>query len=117
METGITRLLHGGEIEQVIFERTLSFSGAPPNWAQTLQSLPDVASVKAEDHVYRMASHNGPRTTIALMEAARNAGATIESLSVQSTTLDDVFVHYTGHQLRDALQAPDAAASPFLLRR
>ena len=39
------------------------------------------------------------------------------SLSVQSTTLDDVFVHYTGHQLRDALQAPDAATSPFMLRR
>jgi ABC-2 type transport system ATP-binding protein len=40
------------------------------------------------------------------MEAARNAGVTVTSLSVQSTTLDDVFVHYTGHQLRDALQAP-----------
>jgi hypothetical protein len=36
---------------------------------------------------------------------------------VQSTTLDDVFVHYTGHQLRDALQTPAAAASPFILRR
>ncbi len=51
------------------------------------------------------------------MEATRQAGITISSLSVQSTTLDDVFVHYTGHQLRDALQAPDAATSPFILRR
>jgi ABC-2 type transport system ATP-binding protein len=25
----------------------------------------------------------------------------VKSLSVQSTTLDDVFVHYTGRQLRD----------------
>jgi len=36
---------------------------------------------------------------------------------VQSPTLDDVFVHYTGHQLRDALQAASAADSPFMLRR
>jgi hypothetical protein len=27
---------------------------------------------------------------------------------VQSTSLDDVFVHYTGRQLRDALQEPAA---------
>jgi hypothetical protein len=36
---------------------------------------------------------------------------------VQSTTLDDVFVHYTGHQLRDALHAPSAADSPFMMKR
>jgi ABC-2 type transport system ATP-binding protein len=33
------------------------------------------------------------------------------------TTLDDVFVHYTGHELRDALQAPSVSDSPFMLRR
>jgi ABC-2 type transport system ATP-binding protein len=49
---------------------------------------------------------SGPATMIALIEAARAANTTILSLSVQSTTLDDVFVHFTGHQLRDALQAP-----------
>ena len=95
----------------------VSFSDAPQNWLETLKTLPDVAEVKADDHVFRISSHNGPRTTVALMEAARNAGATVNSLSVQSTTLDDVFVHYTGHQLRDALQAPTAANSPYLLRR
>ena len=76
-----------------------------------------MAEVKAEDHVFRIASHNGPRTTVALMEAARNTGITVTSLSVQSTTLDDVFVHYTGHQLRDTLQAPSAAESPFIMKR
>jgi hypothetical protein len=38
------------------------------------------------------------------MEATRLANVEITSLSVQSTTLDDVFMHYTGRQLRDALQ-------------
>jgi ABC-2 type transport system ATP-binding protein len=95
----------------------VSFSDTPPDWAETLKSLPEVADVKAVDHVFRISSHNGPRTTVELMEAARRSGITVTSLSVQSTTLDDVFMHYTGHQLRDALQAPSAAASPFMMHR
>jgi len=83
----------------------VSFSAVPAGWLETLQALPDVAEIKADDHVFRLSSYNGPRTTVALMEAARDAGITVASLSVQSTTLDDVFVHYTGHQLRDALQS------------
>ncbi len=83
----------------------VSFSEIPPGWENTLRQLPDVAEVKGEDHVFRISSNNGPRTTIELLESARKAGVAVTSLSVQSTTLDDVFVHYTGHQLRDALQS------------
>jgi ABC-2 type transport system ATP-binding protein len=83
----------------------VSLSSVPPGWMETVMALPDVAEVKADDHVFRISSNNGPRTTVALMEAARQAGLVVTSLSVQSTTLDDVFVHYTGHQLRDALQS------------
>jgi len=94
----------------------VSFSGAPRDWSETIRNLPDVADVKTEENVFRISSNNGPRTTVALFEAARVANASVASLSVQSTTLDDVFVHYTGHQLRDTLQAPSAADSPFMLR-
>jgi len=82
----------------------ISFSRVPEGWLETLQSLPDVQSVKAEDHVYRIGSNNGPKTTVALIEVTGQAKVEITSLSVQSTTLDDVFMHYTGRQLRDALQ-------------
>jgi len=95
----------------------VSFSQVPADWPETLRALPEVADVKSEDKVFRLSSNNGPRTTVALIEAARDAGVTLTSLSVQSTTLDDVFVHYTGHQLRDALQGPDAASSPYILQR
>jgi ABC-2 type transport system ATP-binding protein len=95
----------------------VSFTGVPQNWMDILKSLPDVADVTAVENVYRISSDNGPKTTVALIEAARSHNATIGSLSVQSTTLDDVFVHYTGHQLRDALQAPSAAQSPFITSR
>jgi ABC-2 type transport system ATP-binding protein len=95
----------------------VSFSTVPEGWIATLQSLPEVAEVKADDPIFRISSNNGPQTTVALMEAARAAGITVNSLSVQSTTLDDVFVHYTGHQLRDALQAPAVYTTPRLAGR
>ena len=43
--------------------------------------------------------------------------ASIPGRAPESVTLDDVFVHYTGRDLRDALQEPSAADSPFVLRR
>lgn len=92
----------------------VSFSQVPTNWLEAIKALPEVAEVKVEENVFRIASHNGPRTTVALMEAARQADISITSLSVQSTSLDDVFVHYTGHQLRDALQAPAGYSSAFM---
>jgi len=95
----------------------VSFASTPPGWEEVLKSLPEVAEVKREDGIFRISSHNGPRTTVALMEAARENNASVTSLSVQSTTLDDVFMHYTGHQLRDALAAPSAAESPFIIQR
>jgi ABC-2 type transport system ATP-binding protein len=94
-----------------------SFTNAPADWSERLAALPFVESATGEGHVYRISSGNGPATTLALMEAASRAGVTVDSLSVQSTTLDDVFVHYTGRALRDALQGPSAQDSPFLLRR
>ena len=54
--------------------------------------------------MFRLASANSPATVRALFEATAAAGLTIGSLAVQSTTLDDVFVHYAGRALRDALQ-------------
>jgi ABC-2 type transport system ATP-binding protein len=95
----------------------VSFASVPEGWLETLQNLPEVQSVKAEDHVYRLGSNNGPRTTLELMEAARRAQVEINSLAVQSTTLDDVFMHYTGRQLRDALQVAPGYDSRFFYER
>jgi ABC-2 type transport system ATP-binding protein len=94
-----------------------SFSSVPEGWETTLTMLPDVESVTGHDMVYRIASANGPATTLALMEAAARAGVTVQSLAVQSTSLDDVFVHYTGRALRDALQEASPQDSPFMIRR
>jgi ABC-2 type transport system ATP-binding protein len=95
----------------------VSFSITPPGWQARLERLPDVESVAAHDHVFRIATANGPATTLALMEAAAGASIAVQSLSVQSTTLDDVFVHYTGRALRDALQEANPLERGPVLRR
>ena len=51
--------------------------------------------------MYRLLTSNGSLTTTQLVEMVNNYGETIKSLTVQNTTLDDVFVHYTGRELRD----------------
>jgi ABC-2 type transport system ATP-binding protein len=94
----------------------VSFSAVPGGWAERLRSLPEVEGVTGDGTVFRIASGNGPATTTALMQAAAQAGIGVQSLSVQSTTLDDVFVHYTGRALRDALQDASPLDSAFLLR-
>jgi ABC-2 type transport system ATP-binding protein len=100
-------------------ENTLevSFSTVPPTWRARLSSLPGVVRVDGEAPVFRIESTSGPDTTLALMTAAADAGVSVRSLSVQSTSLDDVFVHYTGHQLRDALQDPAPSDRHIMLRR
>jgi ABC-2 type transport system ATP-binding protein len=95
----------------------VSFSHQPADWADTLRRLPDVESVTGDDHVFRLASGNGPVTTMAMLQEAMLQGITVDSLGIQSTTLDDVFVHYTGRALRDALQAPAATDAPFMIQR
>ncbi|MEO8678401.1 MAG: ATP-binding cassette domain-containing protein [Vicinamibacterales bacterium] len=93
----------------------VSFSAVPEGWTEKLKALPHVQSVTNEEHVFRIATSRGPDTTMALVAASEAAGLTVQSLAVKSTTLDDVFVHYTGHDLRDALQDP--APRQFIMRR
>jgi ABC-2 type transport system ATP-binding protein len=95
----------------------VSFSTVPPGWIERLRALPDVQAVTSQDQVFRLSTRNGPATTLALMEDAARSDIGVQSLSVQSTTLDDVFVHYTGRALRDELQAASAQDSPFMMRR
>ncbi len=95
----------------------VSFASVPEGWTERLMALPEVEEVTGDGTIFRIASGNGPATTTALMQAAAQAGIGVQSLSVQSTTLDDVFVHYTGRGLRDALQDASPLDSSFMLRR
>ncbi|HVM96925.1 MAG TPA: ATP-binding cassette domain-containing protein [Candidatus Acidoferrales bacterium] len=95
----------------------VSFATPPEGWDRVIAALPNVESVSGQHDLFRIASDNGPATTTALMDTAARSGVAVLSLSVQSTSLDDVFVHYTGHALRDALQEPSPMDRPFMVRR
>ena len=53
-----------------------------------------------ESRISRQTS--GPLTVGELMDMARDRKVNVRRVSVQGTTLDDVFLYYTGRQLRDA---------------
>jgi len=91
----------------------VQFENPPNDWEQRLHTLDDVTSVQHEGGgMYRVLTGNGSRTTTELVEMAVQAEVSVKSLSVQNTTLDDVFVHYTGRQLRDELQKAYAFVMP-----
>jgi len=80
------------------------FEHAPSDWNAQLGSLARAAGVTQRDGVVHIASNDGPATVAALMDLARARGVTVRKVTVQSTTLDDVFMHYTGRELRDSTQ-------------
>ena len=78
------------------------FSHPPADWLEQLQKLEGVTSVQAQGNdTFRILTSNGSKTTTELVELAVRSNVEVKALSVQNTTLDDVFVHYTGRQLRD----------------
>src|SRR5579863_4912246 len=79
----------------------VEFENAAADWLQQLEKLPHAADVKQRDGVVRISSHDGPSTVAGLMDLARARNVKVKRVTVESTTLDDVFLHYTGRELRD----------------
>jgi ABC-2 type transport system ATP-binding protein len=77
------------------------FDRAPKDWTEQLQGLAHAAGVSQRDGMVHIASNDGPATVAALMDLARARSVKVRKVTVQSTTLDDVFLHYTGRELRD----------------
>jgi ABC-2 type transport system ATP-binding protein len=81
----------------------LQFDPDLPNGAADLECLPAVKSVRAlGSATYRVSSDRGPASAQELIELARNLKLELKGLSVQSTSLDDVFMYYTGHGIAEA---------------
>lgn len=97
----------GANVVEVHFDRET------PEWKERLEAMEGVTSVQAQSAgFYRVLTSSGSRTTMQLVELAASLGETLTSLSVQNTTLDDVFVHYTGRQLRDEQVKPAGFTFP-----
>jgi len=91
----------GANVVEVHFDRD------DDQWQERLEQMEGVTSVQPEGSgFYRAITRSGSKTTMQIVELAASLGETLTSLSVQNTTLDDVFIHYTGRQLRDEQVKP-----------
>jgi ABC-2 type transport system ATP-binding protein len=107
----LKRGVPGANVVEVHFDRDIE------EWQARLEKLTGVTNVQPESAgFYRVLTSSGSQTTTELVELAASLGETITSLSVQNTTLDDVFVHYTGRQLRDEQVKPQLASWAMLHR-
>jgi ABC-2 type transport system ATP-binding protein len=80
----------------------IQFEPDLPHGVADLESLPAVNSVRAlGSGTYRVSSDRGPASAQELIQLAHHLKLELKALSVQSTTLDDVFLHYTGHGLTE----------------
>ena len=80
----------------------VQFGKGQTDYKSQLEHLAGVTAVESRGSgEYRLMTSNGSLTTTQLVEMASSDGDPIRGLSVQNTTLDDVFVYYTGRQLRD----------------
>ena len=78
-----------------------------PQGVTELERLPAVRRAQLQgEALYRIFCDDGPAAAQGLMELARARGVGIRTLSIQSTSLDDVFVHYTGRGLNEAETGP-----------
>jgi len=103
----LKRSVPGSNVIEAHFERP------PADWEGRLRALPGVTSVQNESAgMFRVLTANGSGTTTDLVEMSVVAGAALKTLTVQNTTLDDVFVYYTGRQLRDELVKAHAFTMP-----
>ncbi|MES2176742.1 MAG: ATP-binding cassette domain-containing protein [Gemmatimonadota bacterium] len=79
---------------------------AGPDWESAIRSIDGVASAHAlGGHTWRLVTDDAGRAATGLVSLAQSRGLALQSLTVTSTTLDDVFAHYAGHSLGDSAKA------------
>jgi ABC-2 type transport system ATP-binding protein len=105
-----TRLKDGVPGTEVV---EAEFVDQPADWLGQLRGLSHVTGVSPREDLVHITSSDGPATVAALMDLARLRKVTVKRVMVQTTTLDDVFLHYTGTELRDAPQKTVHQPSPF----
>jgi ABC-2 type transport system ATP-binding protein len=88
----------------------LQFEPDLPHGTADLERLPAAKSVRAlGSATYRISSDRGPASAQELIELAHEHHLELKALSVESTSLDDVFLHYTGHGLTELNEAAGPA--------
>jgi ABC-2 type transport system ATP-binding protein len=76
--------------------------GVRQEWQEILSRLAGVESVEFENGHFRILSRNTMTTVADIVAASKEYGIQVSSLIVRENSLEDVYVHYTGRDLRDS---------------
>ena len=68
---------------------------------KSLRRISGVMKATAEGNEIRMVTSNAESKLQAIIEAVRKSGSHITAISIHKPTLEDVFLHYTGREIRD----------------
>jgi len=71
-----------------------------------LKILPSIRDIKVKTRGFvLMVSEDGTRVLPAIIDSLRNAGIEISTINLKKPSMDDVFVFYTGREIRDEARA------------
>jgi ABC-2 type transport system ATP-binding protein len=77
---------------------------------QLLKGLSQIREIKEKSHGFvLMVNEDGTKVLPLIIDTLRNAGLEITTINLKKPTMDDVFVFYTGRELRDEGAAPARA--------
>jgi ABC-2 type transport system ATP-binding protein len=76
-------------------------SGDPDTYLENVKTLPYVESFNASNGIVQIGVDSGNRRLVEIVETANKSGFVVEDISVAKPSLGDVFLKYTGRQLRD----------------
>jgi len=95
----------GGDI---ITLRFTNETGSHANQAvEEVKKLSSIENVVPTKDSFNVVAKDGETTVPKIFEVASKAGATIESISLKRPALDDVFMTYTGRELREETGSKD----------
>jgi len=80
----------------------LDVSNLAPDILSALQSLSCVESVSQDNSTHLRLIARGEDAFDSVIDAVRQKGGKIVSMESQQPTLEDVFLHLTGHEVRDS---------------
>ena len=79
----------------------ISGQGNREAFGNRIKAQPYVESFHAADGILQIGVDAGNRRLVEIVETANQSGFSIEDISVARPSLGDVFLKYTGRQLRD----------------
>ena len=72
-----------------------------PDISADIAGLPLVKEVKKTDHEYRIKSEVGEESSIQIIDLVRSKGLHVTKISLTKPTLDEAYLEFTGHGIRE----------------